>query len=254
MDKETMEKPEMEDIDIMRAPKRLKLIIFIVDTSGAMRGEPIAAINKCVSELLIYLKEMQREESDVLYSIGILQFNNEAKWRTESPIPIFEFLWEDLDAGQSAMYGKALDSLDRRMSRHDLFSYVGKKCEPLLLFFTEGNSDDDYEEPLARLKTNGWFHHSQKVVISMLDADEKMVRSIADDEESIFEINSIEEMYGLSDILVRSGYFDVFHLGPRGNHRDSEEDEDLCQEYSETGSDDDFFGDIDIDFDDGSFM
>ncbi|MCR5735710.1 MAG: hypothetical protein K6G22_13975 [Lachnospiraceae bacterium] len=245
MDKETMEKPEIIKTGIINASEKLWPFIFVIDTSETMQGETIAAINKCMREFFICLREMQKEKLYILYSIGILQINNEAKWITDSLVPIFELLWDDFDAGQTAMYGKALDSLNEKMSRHALFSAGSKIREPVLLFFVGGKSNDDYEGPLARLKTNGWFQHSHRVVISMPGADEKLGRSVVNNVDDIFRIDSINELDGLAETLLR--YLTDLDIAPSRIDRDYEEDEAFRQEYQETYSDDDLFGDFDFD-------
>ena len=90
----------------------MKLYILL-DTSGSMEGAKIAALNDCMSNILVELQEKASNGSDI--ELSVLSFAKEAKWMYENEININDFDWKELIAGGMTSLGKACLMLSDRL-------------------------------------------------------------------------------------------------------------------------------------------
>ena len=67
----------LETVEIAR---RQMSLFFIVDTSGSMEGEKIAAVNTAIREVLPEIAEISSENADAQIKVACLQFASDVQW------------------------------------------------------------------------------------------------------------------------------------------------------------------------------
>lgn len=159
--------PPLNTIETIGVSKRL-LIIFIVDTSGSMRGTRIDAVNTAFNEMVPKLKKLQEEVgSEFDLYIAIMTFDQTAEWIV-NPTPISEYNHSDIIANQwITLFSEAFDTLGEKLSRKEFFNCEGKIAQPYIMFMTDGypTEEDDYISSLEELKQNGWFNSAQRFAV-----------------------------------------------------------------------------------------
>jgi uncharacterized protein YegL len=138
--------------------KKQLVLFFLIDTSGSMDGDKIAAVNTTMRELIPELRDLADEndnaESEI--EIAVLEFNNSAVWKTPKPIPVKTYVWTELTANGGTNLGAACTKLSQEMQRgkflrdHNLFA-------PVLILMSDGQPNAGYEKGLGELKKNKFF-------------------------------------------------------------------------------------------------
>ena len=146
-------------------------IIFVLDTSGSMQGQPISMLNRAMEEIANILKHFAASNSDALIKIGVLQMHSGAHWIQPKGLEQLEyFIYTPLTAGGLTDMGAALNELDDKLSRNTFLVSTTGRCKPIIIFMTDGQPTDIWEEPLKNLKDNNkWFKNSIKVGFAVGD-------------------------------------------------------------------------------------
>ncbi|MDE5757726.1 MAG: hypothetical protein K2H85_03835 [Allobaculum sp.] len=131
------------------SPLRKSLpIFFLIDVSGSMYGERIAAVNEAMDKLVPQLKEFANGEPLIDFTIRVITYGNgKAIWKIgekKSGIPLPQFDWfaisdSEVDGGTPA--DKALELLSTVTSndyREYLCGYIGT---PMVIIISDGESN-----------------------------------------------------------------------------------------------------------------
>lgn len=144
-------------------------ILFLIDVSGSMRGQRIAQVNYALENIFKELRK--RDELNSTIKIGIMEFADEAKWITEQPVPLEDYVFTQINTQPWVTnYGKAFSLLNEKLRREGFLDpRMGEYFAPLILFITDGEPVDvtEYPEDLQKLKGNGWFKKSSKYAIAV---------------------------------------------------------------------------------------
>lgn len=149
-------------------------IIYVVDTSGSMEGQPIASLNDAMRDTIKELKKKQ-DDLPVKIKIGVLQFNSEASWVTvnssNSPVlqDLEDFEWRDLSAVGMTCLGDALSQLNACMSKSALFANPEGNKMPIVIFMSDGGPNDEWQKSLSEIQTNKWFAKAIKIAFAIGD-------------------------------------------------------------------------------------
>ena len=127
-------------------------VYILVDCSGSMAGEPIAAMQMGIKALISALQEDPQAVDTVWLSI--ITFDSDA----EQVLPltdIREVAAPPLDAGGTTALGQALTLLDERMEDEVRTYSEDQKADwkPLAFIFTDGAPTDDWKTPVHALKS-----------------------------------------------------------------------------------------------------
>lgn len=172
----------MPIIEDATAPARkIRPIIYVIDTSGSMAGTRIAAVNRAMNETIEGLKEVSAKNPREEFKIGVLQFASGASWVHDGLISIDDFYWDDLTAGGLTDLGAALDELNKRLTHRSFLRSLVGYMAPLLIFMSDGSPTDDYESALTNISYNNmWFRMSTKICIAIgEDSDVEVLQEIA---------------------------------------------------------------------------
>ncbi|MBQ7503010.1 VWA domain-containing protein [bacterium] len=187
--------PDIENTETIA--RKLLPIIYVLDTSGSMEGDRIAAVNLAMSETMEVLKDVSKNNPSAELKIGVLKFDSGSQWITDSGFVFMEdFFWNDLKAGGLTDLGSALKELDDKMSRKKfLNSEVGYKV-PVLIFMSDGQPTDDYKSALKKINaSNKWFKASTKIAIAVGDdADTEVLKEIVGNSEAVIRVNDLETL------------------------------------------------------------
>lgn len=195
----------MPDIaDQEKVARKLLPIIYVLDTSGSMSGDRIAAVNAAMHETMDVLKDVSNNNPTAELKIGVLQFSSGAKWITNGLVFMEDFYWNDLKAGGLTDFGSALNELNQKLSRNGGFltSDVGYKV-PVIIFMTDGDPTDDYESALKKISANNkWFKCATKIAIAVGDgANKAVLEKIAGSIEGVIGVDDLETLKQLIRVV-----------------------------------------------------
>ncbi len=144
-------------------------LLFAIDVSGSMNGERIATVNNALEN--IFKELATRDDPNAIIKVGILEFEEQARWVTPQPVPLEDFQFTQIKATQwLTNYGPAFDKLREKLSRSEFMNpQSGEYFAPVILFVTDGEPTDDpmYRNALEKLKNNGWFQQSARYAIAV---------------------------------------------------------------------------------------
>lgn len=169
-------------------------IIFVLDTSGSMQGQPISMLNHCMEEVVNILGSFASSNSDALLKIGVLQVHSGAHWIQPKGLEEFgDFIYSPLTAGGLTDMGAALTELDNKLSRSAFLVSTTGRCKPIIIFMTDGQPTDSWEEPLRNLKANNkWYQNSIKIGFAVGDgADVRVLSDIVGNSEAVIQTSDL---------------------------------------------------------------
>ena len=184
--------------------RKLLPIIYVLDTSGSMAGDRIAAVNTAMSETMEVLKDVSNNNPTAELKIGVLQFDTGAKWITNNGfVYMDDFYWNDLKAGGLTDLGSALNELHNKLSRSAFMdSSVGYKV-PVIIFMSDGGPTDDYETALKKINdSNKWFKAATKIAIAVGDgANLDVLAKIVGNQEAVIRVDDLESLKKLIRVV-----------------------------------------------------
>ena len=194
----------MPDIKNERIAAKLLPIIYVLDTSGSMRGDRISAVNEAMNNTMDVLRSVADKNTDAQIMIGILSFASGAQWITKNGLIYLEdFFWNDLDAGGLTDFGSALNELNDKLSRQAfLQSKIGYKL-PVIIFMSDGDPTDDWRKALEKInQENKWFREATKIGIAVgNDAKEDVLAAIAGSPEAVISVNDMKTLEKLIRVV-----------------------------------------------------
>lgn len=178
-------------------------IFYVLDTSGSMTGAPIGALNDGMRSTVEELKKKDGEKADL--KIAVLEFNSNNRWVTvgnNGVEDLQDFVWTDLNATGLTRLGGALRELNKSLSRNDkMHAETGNKV-PVVIFMSDGEPNDDWEDALKQLAENKWYRHAIKIAFALGDhADADVLAKVvgvrkdgamAPDYEAVLKINDLQ--------------------------------------------------------------
>ena len=171
-------------------PKPALDFMLLLDASGSMSGDRIAAVNSAMNETMEVLKDVSKNNPTAELKIGVLQFASGASWITDKGLVFMDdFYWNDLKAGGLTDLGVALEELDKKLSRSAfLNSSVGYKV-PVIIFMSDGGPTDDYEAAV-------------KIAIAVGDgADREVLAKIVGNPEAVIRVDDLETLKKLIRVV-----------------------------------------------------
>lgn len=179
--------------------KKVLPIIYVIDTSGSMSGDRIAAVNEAMHECEEILREKAGENPDAEIKIGALKFSSGAQWVTKSGLVSLEdFYWNDVQAGGVTDLGEALKELDFKLSRSAFLISDTGFCLPVIIFMSDGGPTDDWRKMLKNAnEKNKWFQRARKIAIAIGDADKEVLKELVGNMEAVVQANDLETLKNL---------------------------------------------------------
>lgn len=159
-------------------------LIYLVDTSGSMHGEPINQLNVAMAEAIMVAEEAALS-NEVQLSMRVIEFNSVAKWLFgDTAQGLGHINWVPLSANGGTDTAGAIDLARSVMHRQ----YLGtRNYRPVVILITDGESNepDKTVEAIARLKaslkssTDPTKDKITRIAIGVTGANETELRNFA---------------------------------------------------------------------------
>lgn len=218
--RQPVQTPDVSNI-VTSLKKRAMIVIFIIDISGSMKGARIGAVNDAIRNVLPELKKREKGNTSAEIRVAIMEFSNNAHWRTLMPEPVSTFRYVDIiDVYGGTNYGKAFEKLNEKLSADQFMSSTAGAYTPLIVFMTDGKPSDMglYRETLDELKQNKWFRYSTRVGIAieegaLSDDCKRVLTEFTDNEKNVYEAKNTAILARQIKLVTLTGVDSVTHQG-----------------------------------------
>lgn len=200
--------PEM---GLRKVMQREMLVLFVVDTSKSMSGEPINLASHFIEDILYFLQEHSKHQSEIVIKFSIMEFNTKISWLTgNKPISLEdEFEYDCPNGNGISDVGGALNELNKKLNRDHFIPIVDAGCiPPIIIFFTDGCEPFsfygyDWEKELEKIQDNKWYRVATKIAVrTSEDSDLSVLAKLVGNYEAI--LNTTDARY-LKHILQNHG-------------------------------------------------
>lgn len=183
---------------------RICPVIYLLDTSRSMEGEPIALLNEAIQSILSHLKRMEERDEYTKIKVGILTFSSDVHWITGNGLcSIDDFGWEPLTADGSTSMGAAFHDLNKKLSEPTGFMpQPNETTSPVLLLMSDGIPSDDYQSELRLLQKNKWYKKSIRVAVGYGACDDSVLYEFTEREDAIVHTDTAEELENIISSLT----------------------------------------------------
>ena len=184
----------MNPLETVEIARRQMSLFFIVDTSGSMDGEKIAAVNTAIREVLPEIAEISSENADAQIKVACLQFANDVQWLFR-PTDVEGMTWNDLRAEGMTSMGTAFNELNTKLSRKEFLDSPTGNFAPVLFLMSDGQPTDEYHKSLDSLRENRWFQVAIRVAIAIGDdADKNILTEFTGNPELVLTAHTPEAL------------------------------------------------------------
>ncbi len=187
--------------ETVETARRVLPIIYILDTSGSMGGERIAAVNEAMNDTMEVLRDVSAHNPDAELKVGVLRFATNAEWVTNGLVFVDDFFWNNLDAGGTTEVASALTELHDKLSRDKFLVSDTGFCVPVLIFMSDGEPTDPgiWEKKLDWVKNNNkWFKYATKIAIAIGDEVDKVcLAKLVGNKEAVVAVNDLATLKAL---------------------------------------------------------
>jgi len=184
----------MNPLETVEIARRQMSLFFIVDTSGSMDGEKIAAVNTAIREVLPEIAEISSENADAQIKVACLQFANDVQWLFR-PTDVEGMTWNDLRAEGMTSMGTAFNELNAKLSRKEFLDSPTGNFAPVLFLMSDGQPTDEYHKALDSLRENRWFQVAIRVAIAIGDdADKNILAEFTGNPELVLTAHTPEAL------------------------------------------------------------
>ena len=180
--------------------RRVCPVIFLLDTSGSMSGQPIGAVNAAIEGILPELVSMNDDNPDVQIEFAIMTFDSDIRWVTgnNSLINPANHAWNDLDASGFTAMGAAFNELSNALSVSGGFmNKASGSVAPVLFLLSDGEPSDNYEDALQKLRDNPWYKVAVRVAIGYGESNDEVLAKFTGNSETVLHTNDPKTLKAL---------------------------------------------------------
>lgn len=179
-------------------PQSKILIIPIIDVSGSMTGERIAAVNEAMFEVPQQLSDISQELLDCAFYIAPMKFSTEAEWfglTDGQPTPVEKFSWVPLTTAGLTNLGAAFDLLYPKLTTTELDGWMERGgCVPIIILISDGEPTDAWRTSLYKLKNKTWFRYALKFAVAVgEDAGREALASFTGTYEALIDTEVVRK-------------------------------------------------------------
>jgi len=176
--------------------RKSKPLIFVLETSEKMGGEQISALNKAMANFTRQASELVLECWDYAVEIGVLTYDDSARWATPHLELLEYFQWTDCTTKGAAKLDTALVELNNQLRRSKLLHWPAGNDVPIIIFVSNSiPTDMTCNGELEQLLKNGWFVHASKIAITTAtSSDCEVFSTLVGDANAVISLPSIEAL------------------------------------------------------------
>ncbi|MDX3521325.1 tellurium resistance protein [Streptomyces scabiei] len=157
----------MSDIPGGPMATRPVVLYWLVDCSGSMSmNGKIGALNFAIREALPDLLSAAADNPAATLMMRVLAFSSEARWESETAVPIEDFRPPELEAHGATALGAALRLLAEELHTPPMPT---RALRPVIVLISDGIPTDDWRAGLRALDTTPWGRRSLRVAIAVGD-------------------------------------------------------------------------------------
>ena len=183
-------------------------LLFVIDNSGSMEGEKIAAVNNAIRDVMAIMPEIQEDTSDAEIKISALVFSENCKWVYNEPKTVSEFKWTDIRTEGGTDYSKAYDELAKFLCKKENGGQMPDigGVAPIIVLMSDGMpTSPDWEKHLDLLKKKGWFKVALKYALAIqIDTQEAMdvLSKFTGNPETVLKVYTAEALRKVIKVIA----------------------------------------------------
>jgi len=180
--------------------RRICPVIFLLDTSGSMSGQPIGAVNAAIEGILPELISMNDDNPDIEIEFAIMTFDSGIRWVTgdNGLINPANHAWNDLNASGFTAMGAAFNELNNKLSASNGFmNKASGSVAPVLFLLSDGEPSDEYKDGLQKLQNNNWYKVAVRVAIGYGQSDDSVLAEFTGNSETVLHTNDPKALKNL---------------------------------------------------------
>lgn len=155
--------------------------IYLCDCSGSMAAAgKMQALNQAIRQSLPGMAAVARDNPEARVLVRAVRFADHAAWHIETPTPVEQLEWRDLQAGGITAMGEALQLVAAALQTPPM---EVRALPPVLVLISDGQPTDDFAAGMAALLRMPWAQKAVRLAIALgHDADlEVLQRFIGSD-------------------------------------------------------------------------
>ncbi|MCM1139311.1 MAG: VWA domain-containing protein [Bacteroides sp.] len=194
----------LTDYELAPTARRVLNIFTLVDCSGSMSGEKIAALNDAMRNVIPIVADISANNPDAEIRMACYQFGSSSQWITPSPVEASMFGWTDLSAGGWTPMGQACEELNDKLShKHGFLKNASGSYAPVIIMLSDGCPTDDFNKGMTALNANNWFKHSTRIAIAIgNDADIDVLKTFTGNPELVLRVHNIDALKTAIKVVV----------------------------------------------------
>lgn len=183
-------------------------LLFVIDNSGSMEGEKIAAVNNAIRDVMAIMPEIQEDTSDAEIKISALVFSENCKWVYNEPKRVGDFKWTDIRTDGGTDYSKAYDELAKFLCKKENGGQMPDigGVAPIIILMSDGMpTSPDWAKHLDYLKKKGWFKVALKYALAIqIDTQEAMdvLSKFTGNSETVLKVYTAEALRKVIKVIA----------------------------------------------------
>jgi uncharacterized protein YegL len=149
--------------------------IYLCDCSGSMAAQgKMQALNQAIRQSLPGMAAVARENPEARVLVRAVSFADRAAWHIQTPTPVDQLQWQDLQAGGITAMGEALELVAAALSTPPM---EVRALPPVLVLISDGQPTDDFAAGLGALMRVPWAQKAVRLAIALgHDADTEVLQ------------------------------------------------------------------------------
>jgi uncharacterized protein YegL len=153
----------------------------------------IQALNNAIREALPHMQAVADENPNAQILVRAIRFSSGASWHIETPAPVADFRWVDLQANGVTDLGKGLQLVTEQIH---ISRMSQRALPPVIVLLSDGQPTDDYLSGIQALLEQPWGKKAVRIAIAIgADADHNVLeRFIANPEIPVLQADNPEAL------------------------------------------------------------
>ena len=186
----------MSLFDKVEVPRKPMIIFFVVDTSENMGGEKSVCVNMAIKKIFseICATFDKPDYSHAQIKIAVLEYSTYTRWQYPQPIEVNDIVHPPLliEASGNASFGQMFNALNEKLTLKSDGFLSNFIYAPIVIFFSNGKSNDGHKDHLSKLKSNNWFKCSTKIAIAIgEDANIDLLSELTGAMDNVIEVQNV---------------------------------------------------------------